>query len=114
MSNTYGNGIPDIGSSSTYGNPGIDMSELLAPLPGAPGAKISDDAIINIPVTTEGTYTGHPDRNIYEPSRYEGESYQDYKDRRAVAKHNVKAMRKGIMFWDSHRQGTYRKTKELQ
>ena len=94
---------------NNYG-PNIDLSDLV-PVPGAPGAKIADDAIINIPVLSEGIYTGNPDRNIYEPSRYGGETYQEYKDRRAVAKHNVKTMRKGVMFWDSHKMGTYRKKK---
>lgn len=50
-------------------------------------------------------------KNIFTPQRLEGESFEDYQERRWMGNRRAKMMRKGIMFWNSKEKGTYRATK---
>jgi hypothetical protein len=47
--------------------------------------------------------------NVYAPQRLQGESYQDYRDRRLVAKYKFKQSQNKL-FWNTRELGTYRKT----
>jgi hypothetical protein len=47
----------------------------------------------------------------YAPERLEGESFEQYKMRRAMGNAQIKVNAKGRMFWNSQEQGTYIKAK---
>jgi len=50
----------------------------------------------------------------FTPHRLEGESYEDYKNRRKVCKMFEKQRLKGYKFWNSNQRGTFTKEKENQ
>ena len=45
--------------------------------------------------------------NTHAPQRMEGESFFDYKQRRIASRKAVALMKKGIVFWNSGKSGTY-------
>jgi hypothetical protein len=46
---------------------------------------------------------------LFVPQRLEGESFDEYKERRVVANYKLHQMAKGNLIWDSRKQGTYKK-----
>lgn len=54
--------------------------------------------------------------NLFAPQRLQGESYQDYRERRLVANYKLHEMAKGRLIWNSRpdptkKGDTYRKVK---
>ena len=46
-------------------------------------------------------------KTLYQPQRLENESFEEYKERRLVAKYKNHLNAKGRLIWDSKNQGTY-------
>ena len=46
-------------------------------------------------------------KTLFQPQRLENESFEDYKERRLVAKYKNQMNAKGRLIWDSKEQGTY-------
>ena len=47
----------------------------------------------------------------FTPHRLDGETYEEYKNRRKVCKMFEKRRLKGYLFWNSNQRGTYTKEK---
>ena len=45
--------------------------------------------------------------SLFAPQRLQNESFEEYKERRLVAKHKLEQMSAGKLIWDSRNQGTY-------
>ena len=65
--------------------------------------KIEDETVEVEQVTDVDTET------LFAPQRLQGETYQDYKERRLVAHYKLHEMSKGRLIWNSREQGTFRK-----
>lgn len=50
--------------------------------------------------------------NLHQPQRLEDETYESYVARRKTSNKLNKIVRKGLVFWNSRQQGTFRKVKE--
>jgi len=48
---------------------------------------------------------------VFKPERREGESKEDYQLRRKAGQQFNKLNAKGVMFWDSYTNGTFKKVK---
>ena len=51
--------------------------------------------------------------NLHVPQRLEGESFEDYQQRRLASRVRNKMNVKGVMLWNSKEQGQYVKNKNL-
>jgi hypothetical protein len=47
--------------------------------------------------------------NIFLPQRLETETQVEYRERQKAVQVKLKALRRGTVFWDSSKKGTYRK-----
>ena len=62
--------------------------------------------------STKGSAFSITDRELMNPARAAGESYDEYRARRIRAKNVLTYyLKNGTLFWDSSRKGTYVKSK---
>lgn len=47
----------------------------------------------------------------FKPYRFENESQSEYRQRQKLIKTELKAQKRGKVFWDSYSKGTYKKAK---